>query len=143
MDSLPFSLATAVAAAVLFLPITVSGLGDSVHRPDSLMMEASAFVAGFVGASLTWRAARRWGFMTPRAGIVVGVVTALVVHLLLSISMVLPAGFDLEMLMVAGLVFAWSLVLFGWLSFPLGALVGWWMMRRALTAPPSPPESGC
>jgi hypothetical protein len=109
-----------------------------VHRSDTLMMEASAFVAGFVGASLTWRAARRWGFVTPRAGIVVGVVTALVVHLLLSISMALRAGFDLEVLMVAGLVFAWSLVLFGWLSFPLGALVGWWMMRRTAGSPAAP-----
>ena len=135
MDALPFSLATAVAAAVLFLPITVSGLGDPVHRTDSLRMAASAFVAGFVGAALTWRAAQRWGFVTPRAGIAVGVVTALVVHLLLSISLVLPAGFDLEVLMVAGLVFAWSLVLFGWLSLPLGALVGWWMMRRVAGSP--------
>jgi hypothetical protein len=140
MDSLPFSLVTAVAAAVLFLPIAI---GAPAHQSDALMMEASAFVAGFVGASLTWRAARRWGFVSPRAGIVVGVVTAFFVHLLLSISMALPAGLDLEVLMVAGLVFAWSLVLFGWLSFPLGALVGWWMMRRALAAPPSPLESGC
>jgi hypothetical protein len=131
MDGLPFALVTGVAAAALFLPF-------ALHESAALTMEASAFVAGFIGAGMTWRAARRFGLVTARAGIGVGVVTALVVHLLLSLSLALSTGFDLEMLAVAGLLFTWSVVLLGWLSLPLGALVGWWMMRRSAGSPAAP-----
>ena len=120
--SATFGLIGGGAAALVMLPFAVSAKWS-----DALFNEGAAFAAGLIGAGLVWRLARP---TTARGGAGIGAAATLVVHLLLAIMLSLPAGIDAATPMLVGLIFAWGLVLVGWVSLPLGALTGWWLARR-------------
>lgn len=122
-----FALATAALAGLAFVPLSMLDLEIDPPWWQGPGLEAAALAAGFLSARTVWRRARQWGYRSPQAGIVVGLITALAIHLLMSIVVVTITWTNPLGVLV---LFPGSVMVFGWVSMPLAGAVGWWMFRR-------------
>ncbi|MBK1649352.1 hypothetical protein [Rhabdochromatium marinum] len=142
--ALPFGLLCALVGLGVGGYAVHSAIGEGWQRLP-ICAALAAFLAGF--GLWYWLIERRKA-LRHRAGILTGALTGALAHYLCWYLLILSANLDylwfgttsslgeppmtpFQGLAGAAVFSGWSLILFGWVTIPAGALLGWLMIRRS------------